>query len=1018
MDQLPHRLSSWWRDLAPAERRRATILVAIAVGYVAHFLVFCWPQPFFIEDAGITFAYAQNLINGEGFVTYPGGERVEGFSNPLWTFLIAAFYGLGVPVWTSSKVLGAIFGVATLPIVYALVRRARPPGPDGVEPLADAALVAPLMLASSPQFVIWNASGLENAQYVFLLAAGLLRLVQEAEDEGRQPWSAPLFFGVAMSRPEGVMYAAVAFLFTAVTQLRRGRFGFVAIWLLGFAVPFGAWQAWRYWYFAWPHPNTYYAKVLENTFQPFGWKVKGWQYIKNYLLTSGTAWALPLLLVGLVGLAGWRRWVVAVTLFLLPPLLFWDAREGLPHIPHWWRPMLNAWIKIRVAAIGVVAVGAGLCTLTRPGWAARGLMWAFAASNAFFALYSGGDWMKAFRWFSFSSITFLPLLAIGLAELLDEFPHLTRAVRLPARWREARWAQGITWRRVATAVPLLALIGVSAYRTNNFAFDPETAVRDVHRRVNYMSWVQRRLDLDHVTLLDVDMGAHMLFSGWNILDIAGLVDVPIAHHRDYDKKFMREYLFVENRPEFAHVHAGWARSSKIPTHPEWKEQYLEIPGFPSGGRALHVGNHVRRDLFITPLADEPTPAARFAGGVKLLGLDAPAPLVAPGGELHLHSFWNAAFREDGFRVLAVLVGQGGAVEGKRAVASLAPGYDWYKPEEWKRDERVETRFRVPVPESLEPGDYRLLLVLLDEASGQVLRALAEGEADPNPPKEPSKKQPWRDELRKKNRKAADASSDEANDEDAQADGAPTEGDGAEDAQVADAQVADALVADGATAAPPAVPHTWLPGEWDTGVIVRVAPYAEAEAAAVAGRDGAIELASGGRCDEAWTAWKNATRHISRNNAWHDEHRPAVNRAMAGCYVQRAAAAADAQGRADELITGRRYDHHHPELVAQARALSKDFDAQGEAAAANGDWEAAYQAWSTAIKLDPRQSWIRRKAEDARDRRLGIGAYAAPSAKKSSKDDDDAKDAKDAKDKDKDKAEDTGAGEAQEAGEAP
>ena len=81
---------------------------------------------------------------------------------------------------------------------------------------------------------------------------------------------------------------------------------------------------------------------------------------------------------------------------------------------------------------------------------------------------------------------------------------------------------------------------------------------DIHRRVRYMTWVQRRLDLDHVTL-DVDMGAQMFFTDWRILDIAGLVDVPMARHKDWNKKFMRQYVFEEARPEFAHVHSGWAR---------------------------------------------------------------------------------------------------------------------------------------------------------------------------------------------------------------------------------------------------------------------------------------------------------------------------------------------------------------------------------------------------------------------------------------------------------------------------
>ena len=83
---------------------------------------------------------------------------------------------------------------------------------------------------------------------------------------------------------------------------------------------------------------------------------------------------------------------------------------------------------------------------------------------------------------------------------------------------------------------------------------------DVHRRVRYMQWVQRRLDVDHITLLDVDMGAHMMYSGWDIVDTAGLVDVPIARHSDYNRKFIREHVLKERKPEFAHSHGGWARN--------------------------------------------------------------------------------------------------------------------------------------------------------------------------------------------------------------------------------------------------------------------------------------------------------------------------------------------------------------------------------------------------------------------------------------------------------------------------
>ena len=76
MNQVPQRLTGWWRGLDADERRRVSALVAISAVYIIHYLVFCIPQPFFIEDSGITFAYARNLVQGDGLVSYPDRKSV------------------------------------------------------------------------------------------------------------------------------------------------------------------------------------------------------------------------------------------------------------------------------------------------------------------------------------------------------------------------------------------------------------------------------------------------------------------------------------------------------------------------------------------------------------------------------------------------------------------------------------------------------------------------------------------------------------------------------------------------------------------------------------------------------------------------------------------------------------------------------------------------------------------------------------------------------------------------------
>lgn len=978
MDQVPQRLARWWRGLDVHQRRSVSALTLISALYVGHYLVFCLPQPFYIEDSGISFSYARNLVEGDGLVPIPGGERVEGYSNALWTFLIAGFYALGVPVWSSSKIMGAVFGVITLPLAYAITARALPPRPDGSPPRRDVALLAPLLLAVNPQFVIWNASGLENSLFCVLLAAGIYRVLVEDDRAGTPfPWSAVWFVLLSMTRPEGVTYAAIAAGAVLVGGLLRRKILPFALWLVVFLVPFAAYNYWRYEYFAWPFPNTYYAKDAgDKAFQPFGWAVRGWKYIKNYLWTSWTVFSLPLVVFGLTGLGGWRkgrgygRGLLAVlTIAILALMIAWDGRFGATGVRSWWRPVVDHWNDARIYAILAAAVLFGVVTLTRPGWRARGLLWGSCTASVFFALYAGGDWMKGFRWFNQTSVTLMPLIAVGVGEFIDDLRFLERRLPLPRRWRDRAWSELWTGRSIALAVPFLALGGNGAWQSNQFALDPETAVRDVKRRVDYMTWVQHRLDLDHVTLVDVDMGAHMYFSGWDMVDIAGLVDVPIAHHRDYDKKFMREYLFDERDPEFAHVHAGWARTSKIPQHEEWKQRYLEIPGYPTGATALHVGNHVRRDLFIDSY-DAPQPAlTRFASGVDLVAFSVPSPMVASGGQLFIENAWQSQQRKDGFRILAVLEG---TVDGKlhRAVSVLPPGYDWYKPEEWKRGEIVHGHQRMDIPEDLPAGTYTLSLVLIDDKTGQVLRQLAPGEVDPIPP-EIEEEKPLK--KPKPGKKATDADAKPAADE-----GDAKSGDDAPQADPPAAPPAEAPAAPIADAppvetGPQATPY--LPGGWRAPVEVRIVSVADATTQAEKVLDEAMKLAGEGHCDEAWPRWKDATRHVMRNTAWQERNEPMIRTEISACYLARADASSDEDERYASLVAGRGYDFRYAPLLARAQALAATYEARGDDLAGSEDWEGAFHAYLQALHLDPQRSWARRKAEDARDRRLKIEDYA-------------------------------------------
>ena len=925
-------LERWFLALSRRERVHVYGLAILIVASIAHFLAYA---VFYIEDAGISIAYARNFVAGEGWVTYAGGERVEGFSNPLWTWLIALFLVFGISGWTSVKVMGAVLGAACLPLSYLLTRACLEDEDSHIP------MVPPVLLAASATFAIWNASGLENALFCFLMAAGAWRVVVEAKANRADafPWSALLFLLLAVTRPEGIVYAALAGLFRLVFAIRdRNVVGPIVRWLAVFFVPFVAYHAWRYSYFAWEFPNTYYAKMDgENRFRPWQWNTRGWKYVVNFFKAYGFAYVLPLFAVGLVGLKDRRRWLVVLATVIGAALLLWNGRDGLPRDfdPDWMNYLQRHWDRTRVlfvlssagvfaifsstkgalrrlglGSIGLGAILLGMFALPEPAMMpvigagggfillacvshdldhalSRMLVFGLGACGLFFVVYSGGDWMKQWRFFSYLIVPLCVVLGLGLGRFIEALPGPKKV-----------WAPIL--------VALVALPNL--WQSIHAAPSPETSVSNVYQRVRYMTWVQKRLHLERVTLFDVDMGAHMFYTDWKILDVAGLVDVSMARH-NFQKAFIREYVLEEGRPDFAHQHGGWANKTKIKSHPEWKRDYLEIPGYPTGKTALHVGNHVRKDLFVRDDYEGPRDRrVRLQGGVTFEGYDLPAPVAPVEGKLFVEFWLHAGYRDDDFRVLVLLD------DGEhRAAAALPPGYDWYAPEDWKATEHIRHRYDFDLSDELPAGTYDLGFLLLDNDTGEVLGPL------------------------------------------------PTLLDADE----------------------PEPPARYAEGAFWFEDVVTLVSREEAEKEALADHDRALSLLDAGDCEAGLSAWREARYHLWKNEGWRNQRAEAVDEATARCYVGRAQAAEDREERIRWLVEARVYDHRLDEVTDAARPLAAELDAEGDALAEEEDWEAAYAAWRDALKLDPRLSWTRKKAEAARDLRLGVDGKVKDSARKKS-----------------------------------
>ncbi|MDA1310423.1 MAG: hypothetical protein O2985_12570 [Proteobacteria bacterium] len=213
-----------------------------------------------VDDAGISFAYARNLANGDGFVSQPGKDPVEGFSNPLWTLMFVPGFWLnyGVPLW-AAKIFGHVFSYGAFffgfQIVLQLTR----------SPLA--ACLAMIFLALNTSFVVWNVSGLENALYAFEIVT-LVYLCLLTLD--RLSWQVAATAGLlaaasALTRPEGVVFALLwpsAVLFRTIGNgtLSAAALQSCLAYFVAVAVPVIAYRGMAFVYFDTLLPNTYYAK--------------------------------------------------------------------------------------------------------------------------------------------------------------------------------------------------------------------------------------------------------------------------------------------------------------------------------------------------------------------------------------------------------------------------------------------------------------------------------------------------------------------------------------------------------------------------------------------------------------------------------------------------------------------------------------------------------------------------------------------------------------------------------------
>ncbi len=252
------------------------ILVAAVLLCVGQSLYFEWKS----DDAYIAFVYARNWVAGHGLV-FNIGERVEGYTCFLWVALCALGELLGADIAQWSTALGIASAVGTIFVTWRLAQDLAP------RESRTSAVFAGLLVGTYPGVVWWAPSGMETMLFTFLVTAAIWRHVRD----GARSVAAPVLLALAsLTRPEGWLLGPLLCLDALrLDPWKHGR-RYTAI----YAGIFAPYYAWRCWYYGYPLPNTFYAKVGHSQEQVW----RGAQYVRRFLGAGGGAvLALPALVL-------------------------------------------------------------------------------------------------------------------------------------------------------------------------------------------------------------------------------------------------------------------------------------------------------------------------------------------------------------------------------------------------------------------------------------------------------------------------------------------------------------------------------------------------------------------------------------------------------------------------------------------------------------------------------------------------------------------------------------------------
>src|SRR3990170_1551106 len=177
--------------------------VTVAAGAGVLLLHIAYSDFYQADDAFISFRYAQNWADGLGPV-WNEGERVDGYTNFLWTALLAVAAKAGLPLPETAGWAGAAAAIGTFSVVGLIAGRW--PDPSRAGAMRWLPVVTVLLLAANGAFAAWTYAGLETVFFAFLVLLAAWLYLREDAGDSTLPLSAVALLLASLTRPEGVLF--------------------------------------------------------------------------------------------------------------------------------------------------------------------------------------------------------------------------------------------------------------------------------------------------------------------------------------------------------------------------------------------------------------------------------------------------------------------------------------------------------------------------------------------------------------------------------------------------------------------------------------------------------------------------------------------------------------------------------------------------------------------------------------------------------------------------------------------